>query len=87
MYRFLAKPMTDNRAASDVLVKVFWACHLKMEKDILPPKDGAIVVIITESMGSYLYDLIVSTGGEEKVDEIVLAYRTELICKISDGEK
>lgn len=45
-----------------------------MEKDILPHKNGAIIVIITESVGSYLDDLIVSIGGEEKVEEIVLAY-------------
>lgn len=66
--------MTNSSATSNVLVKVFWACRLKMEKDILPQKNGAIIVIITESVGSYLDNLIVSIGGEEKVEEIVLAY-------------
>lgn len=51
MYRFLAESMTNNSATSNVLLKVTWACHLKMEKDILPHRNGAIIVIITESVG------------------------------------
>lgn len=58
--------MTNNSATSNVLVKVFWACRLKMEKDILPHKNGAIIVIITESVGSYLDHLIVSMGEKKR---------------------
>lgn len=58
--------MTNNSATSNVLVKVFWACRLKMEKDILPHKNGGIIVIITESVGSYLDHLIVSMGEKKR---------------------